>query len=168
MWSPSGRENFLTLIVLCPLQGGGNQALRQDPVQSPLSCTGSSPQGMAGDRRIKPIKPNLGHVRLGSIRNKNNWNIASKCLFGSYSHSGIPGFPFRLFYFQEQNSRNIFRNKFLFRIIPNERALKTCRDKLVSISTSVSITYLPVTGFFFLHGKFISPAREIKSRKQWS
>ena len=29
---------------------------------------------------------------MGSIRNKNNWNNASKRLFGSYSHSGIPGF----------------------------------------------------------------------------
>ena len=65
----------------------------------------------------------LGCVRLGSIRNKNNWNNASKRLFGSYSHSGIPGFPFRLFCSQEQNSRNIFRNTFLFRNIPNERAL---------------------------------------------
>ena len=35
---------------------------------------------------------NRGRVRLGSIRNKNNWNNASKRLFGSYSHSGIPGF----------------------------------------------------------------------------
>ena len=43
-------------------------------------------------------------VRLGSIWNKNNWNSASKRLFGSYSHSGIPGFPFRLFCSQEQNS----------------------------------------------------------------
>ena len=64
---------------------------------------------------------------MGSIRNKNIWNNASKRLFGSYSHSGIPGFPFRLFYTREQNSRNIFRNifrtKFLFRNIPNERAL---------------------------------------------
>ena len=33
----------------------------------------------------------IGRVRLGSIRNKNNWNNASKRLFGSYSHSGIPG-----------------------------------------------------------------------------
>ena len=69
-----------------------------------------------------------GRVRLESIRNKNNWNNASKRLFGSYSHSGIPGFPFRLFYSQEQNSRNIFGNifgnKFLFRNIPNERAQK--------------------------------------------
>ena len=56
----------------------------------------------------------LGRVRLGSIRNKDNWNNASKRLSGSYSHSGIPGFPFR----------NIFRNIFLFRNIPNERALK--------------------------------------------
>ena len=40
----------------------------------------------------------LGRVHLGSIRNNNNhddWNNASKCLFGSYSHSGIPGFSFR-------------------------------------------------------------------------
>ena len=29
---------------------------------------------------------------MGSIRKKNNWNNASKRLFGSYSHSGIPGF----------------------------------------------------------------------------
>ena len=29
---------------------------------------------------------------MGSIRNKNDWNNASKRLFGSYSHSGIPGF----------------------------------------------------------------------------
>ena len=59
-------------------------------------------------------RPLLGRVRLGSIRNKNNWNNASKRLF-----------PFRLFYSQEQNSRNIFRNKFLFRNIPNERALSS-------------------------------------------
>ena len=66
----------------------------------------------------------LGCVRLGSIRNKNNWNNASKRLFGSYSHSGIPGFPFRLFCPSGQNSQNIFRNIFLFRNIPNERALR--------------------------------------------
>ena len=30
MWSPSGRGNFLTLIALCPLQGGGNEELRGD------------------------------------------------------------------------------------------------------------------------------------------
>ena len=66
----------------------------------------------------------LGRVRLGSIQNKNNWNNASKRFFGSYSHSGIPRFPFRLFCSQEQNSRNIFRNIFLFRNCPNEQALK--------------------------------------------
>ena len=65
----------------------------------------------------------IGRIRLGPIRNKNNWNNASKRLFGSYSHSRIPGFPFRLFCSQEQNSRNIFRNIFLFRHITNERAL---------------------------------------------
>ena len=54
MWSPSGWGNFLTLIALCPLQGGGNQELRQDPVQSPLPCPGTPPpQGMADDRCIK-------------------------------------------------------------------------------------------------------------------
>ena len=68
-------------------------------------------------------KFNLGCVRLGSIRNKNNWNNASKRLFGGYSHSGILGFPFRLFCPSEQNSQNIFRNIFLFRNIPNEHAL---------------------------------------------
>ena len=56
---------------------------------------------------------NLGHVRLGSIRNKNNWNNASKHLFGSYSHSGIPGFPFRL-------SRNIFRNTYSYSGYPKQ------------------------------------------------
>ena len=65
----------------------------------------------------------LGRVRLGSIQIKNNWNNPSKRLFGSYSDSGKPGFPFRLFCSQEQNSQNIFRNIFLFRHIPNERAL---------------------------------------------
>ena len=38
-----------------------------------------------------------GRIRLGSIRDTNNWNNASKRLFGSYSHSGMPGFPFWLF-----------------------------------------------------------------------
>ena len=56
---------------------------------------------------------------MGSIRKKDNWNNASKRLFGSYSHSGIPRFPFRLFCPSEQNSQNIFRN------IPNERALSS-------------------------------------------
>ena len=34
-----------------------------------------------------------------SIQNKRKWNNASKRLFGRYSHSGIPGFPFRQFCF---------------------------------------------------------------------
>ena len=38
----------------------------------------------------KKITIHLGRVRLGSIRNKNNWNNASKRLFGSFS--GILGF----------------------------------------------------------------------------
>ena len=73
---------------------------------------------------------------MGSIRNKNNWNNASKRLFaiGSYSLSRIPGFPFRLFCSQEQKSRNIFRNifrnVFFFRNIPNERTLKDIRRRV--------------------------------------
>ena len=49
--------------------------------------------------------------------NKNNWNNASKRLFGSYSSLEYMDFHW------EQNSRNIFRDIFLFRNIPNERAL---------------------------------------------
>ena len=49
------------------------------------------------------VVDDFARVRLGSIRNKNNWNNASKRLFGSYSHSGKPGFAFRLFCCQEQN-----------------------------------------------------------------
>ena len=81
----------------------------------------------------------LGHVRLRSIRNKNNWNNASKRLFGSYSHSGIPGFPYRLFCSQEQNSRNIFRNIFLFRNIPNERALNQMTNLNMIFPVMVSV-----------------------------
>ena len=86
------------------------------------------PQDFQGFREAGPGTYFIfGRVRLGSIRNKNNGNDASKRLFGSYSRSGIPGFPFRLFCSQEQNSRNILRNILLFRNIPNERALKQLR-----------------------------------------
>ena len=54
--------------------------------------------------------------------------IRVSIFLGANYHFGIPGFPFRLFCSQEQNSRNISRNKFqnilLFRNIPNEHALK--------------------------------------------
>ena len=81
----------------------------------------------------------LGRVRLGSIRNKINWNNASKRLFGSYSHSGIPGFPFRSFYSQEQNSRNIFRN--IFRNNPEypKRTRPWCHGTYRSFAFSHSI-----------------------------
>ena len=82
------------------------------------------PISISSNRKTKKtVNPpqNLRRVRLGSIRNKNS--NASKRLFGRYPHSGIPGFPLRLFCSQEQNSRNILRNIFLFRNIPNERAL---------------------------------------------
>ena len=39
---PIREGSLLTLIALYPLQGGGNQELRQDPVQSPLPGPGSS------------------------------------------------------------------------------------------------------------------------------
>ena len=89
---------------------------------------------------------------MGSSRNKNNWSNARKCLFGSYSHSGIPGFPFRLFYSQEQNSRNIFRNifrnKFLFQNIPNERVLRFwCSSGHVFFKMkSVTLHYFYISG----------------------
>ena len=79
---------------------------------------------------------------MRSIRNKNNWNKASKRLFGSYSHSGIPRFPFRLFCSPEQNSRNIFRNIFLFRNIPNERALSYLKDTKFFLESKVSFIHI--------------------------
>ena len=84
----------------------------------------------------------LGCVRFGSIRNKNNWNKASKRLFGSYSHSGIPRFPFRLFCSPEQNSRNIFRNIFLFLNIPNERALNAPNEDNCSRARKKTETFI--------------------------
>ena len=65
----------------------------------------------------------LGRVRLGSIRNKNNWNNASKRLFRSYSHSGIPGFRSG---YSAPRSRiaGIYSGIHSYsRIFPNERAL---------------------------------------------
>ena len=67
---------------------------------------------------------NLGRVRLGSIRNKNNWNNASRRLFGSYSHSGIPGFHSG---YSAPGSRiaGIYSGIHSYSgIFPNERALK--------------------------------------------
>ena len=43
-------------------------------------------------QRLQLMFSVLGRVRLGSIRNKNNWNNASNPSFGSYSHSGKRGF----------------------------------------------------------------------------
>ena len=48
------------------------------------------------------------------------------------------GFPFRLFCSQEQNSWNTFRNIFLFRKIPNERALSFLLKGLGCISSAHS------------------------------
>ena len=81
----------------------------------------------------------FGRVCLGSFRNKKNWNNASKCVGRSNYHSGIPGFSFRLFCSQEQENRNIFRNTFLFRNIPNERAL--CIQPLRLLCTFRSIIF---------------------------
>ena len=103
-----------------------------------------------------------GRVQLGSIRNKNNWNNVSKHLFGSHSHSGIPGFPFRLFCIQEQNSQNTFRNIFLIWNIPNERALgyNLLLLKIIGAEhSSLCINYTQVKGcmessFYWLLEKF--------------
>ena len=86
-------------------KSAGTLLEKQTDITLPSTSPSTSP-------RLFKFSSLLGSVRLGSIRNKNNWNNASKRLFGSYSHSGIPGFQFRLFYTQERNSRNIFRNKF--------------------------------------------------------
>ena len=68
--------------------------------------------------------------------------------FGSYSHSRIPGFPFRLFCSQEQNSQNIFRNIFLFRNIPNERTLRVPFQNAIGehfVQTTEQITFSHIT-----------------------
>ena len=117
----------------------------------------------------------LGRVRLGSIRNKNNWNNASKRLFESYSHSEIPGFPFQLFCSQEQNSQNIFRNIFLFRNIPNERALNVCSMDLVPeqeyerllLKITSGILTLPEYKGLFQHRFRSKCFRYIFQRKIW-
>ena len=57
-----------------------------------------------------------GRVRLGSIRNKNSWNNASKRSFGSYSHSGILGFHSRYSAPKNRIARVYSKNTFLFRI----------------------------------------------------
>ena len=72
----------------------------------------------------------LGCVRLGSIRNKNNWNNASKRLFGSYSHSGIAGFHSG---YSAPRSRlaGIYSGIHSYSgIFPNERALNWLLQKL--------------------------------------
>ena len=86
------------------------------------------------------ISTQLGRVRLGSIRIKNNWNNASKRLFGSYSHSGIPGFHSG---YSAPRSRiaGIYSGIHSYSgIFPNERALRLrqcnwiCKD--LNISTA--------------------------------
>ena len=66
----------------------------------------------------------IGRDRLGSIRNKNNWNNASKRLCGSYSHSGIAGFHSG---YSAPRSRiaGIYSGIHSYSgIFPNERALR--------------------------------------------
>ena len=75
---------------------------------------------------IRPLQY-LGHVRLGSIRNKNNWNNASKRLFGSYSHSGIPGFHSGYSAPRSRIAGILFRNTFLFQNIPKRTRPKLSR-----------------------------------------
>ena len=79
--------------------------------------------GQATDTEVK-----LGRVRLGSIRNKNNWNNASKRLFGNYSHSGIPGFHSG--YSAPSRIAGIYSGIHSYSgIFPNERALSLVNDK---------------------------------------
>ena len=69
-----------------------------------------------------------GRVRLGSIRNKNNWNNASKRLFGSYSHSEIPGFHSGYSAPRSRIAGIYSGNTFSFRNIP-----KRTRPKITQI-----------------------------------
>jgi len=69
-------------------------------------------------------------------------------LFGSHSHSGIPGFLFWLFCSQEQNSRNIF----LIWNIPNERALGCNLLLLKIIGAEPSSLCINYTAYIKLKG----------------
>ena len=74
----------------------------------------------------------LGRVRLGSIRNKNNWNNASKRLFGSYSHSGIPGFHSGCSAPRSRIARIYSGIHSYSGIFPNERALGLILSSLIN------------------------------------
>ena len=83
------------------------------------------PISISSIRKTKKIAnppENFRRVRLGSIRNKNS-NASKRLIVWEIFSFRMPGFPFPLFCSQEQNSRNILRNIFLFRNIPNKRAL---------------------------------------------
>ena len=57
---------------------------------------------------------------------RSNWNNASKRLFGSYSHSGIPGFHSG-YSAPESRIAGIYSGIHSYSgIFPNERALKFC------------------------------------------
>ena len=63
-----------------------------------------------------------------------------KHFFGSYSHSGIPGFPFRLFCSQEQNSR---KSKASLRVLKtaidyHERHLKIAKELRDKTGSAIS------------------------------
>ena len=82
------------------------------------------------------VMADLGRVRLGTIRNKNNWNNASKRLFGSYSHSGIPGIHSG---YSAPGSRiaGIYSGIHSYsEIFPNERALSFCLTNFVKVQVS--------------------------------
>ena len=57
---------------------------------------------------------------MGTIRNKNSWNTASKRLFGSYSHSVILEFHSRYSVLKSRTAE-IYSGKFLFPIDPKRK-----------------------------------------------
>ena len=90
---------FLHLSLLMLLSSEGLhralQWIREIQLSRLLLFTVPHIEGDIGDRGVaffcaefRSKKSYLGRVRLRSIR------IKSKRLFGSYSHSGIPGFPY--------------------------------------------------------------------------
>ena len=119
--------------------------------------------------------------RLGSIRNKNNWNNASKRLFGSYSHSGIPGFHSGYSAPMSRIARIYSGIHSYSGIFPNERALNFVIPSidLVNSTSLVQVLLFKRTSSLRLNDSFtrkigwfsfssITGRGKLKRSKNWS